>query len=44
MMTGDDEWMVRLPGANLNQVFEELAHWEQVLRDTSLAQPRPPSL
>jgi hypothetical protein len=25
-----------------NQVFDELARWEQVLKDTSLARPAPP--
>lgn len=35
--------MVRLPGDTLNQIFTELAQWEQVLKDTSLARPAPPS-
>ncbi|WP_149541206.1 hypothetical protein [Siccirubricoccus phaeus] len=36
--------MVRLSGEEANLVFAELAEWEQVLRDTSLGQPHPPSL
>lgn len=36
--------VVRLYGAQSNQIFDELAHWEQVLKDTSLARPAPPSL
>ncbi|EJJ27298.1 hypothetical protein PMI11_04310 [Rhizobium sp. CF142] len=36
--------MVRLSGDESNQIFAELAHWEQILKDTSLARPAPPSL
>jgi len=36
--------MVRLSGAYSNQVFDELAQWEQILKDTSLGQPKPPEL
>lgn len=35
--------MVRLSGEEANRIFEELAEWEHILKDTSLAQPRPPS-
>ncbi|MBX3568383.1 MAG: hypothetical protein KF914_10015 [Rhizobiaceae bacterium] len=35
--------MVRLSGEASNQIFAELADWEQVLKDTSLAKPTPPS-
>ena len=36
--------MVRLSGDQSNQIFTELAQWEQILKDTSLAEPTPPSL
>jgi hypothetical protein len=37
--------MVRPSGDTLNQIFSELADWEQILKDTSLARrPAPPSL
>jgi hypothetical protein len=36
--------MVRLSGEETNRIFDELAHWEQILKDTSLAGPPPPSL
>ena len=36
--------LVRLTGEETNRVFAELAEWEQVLKDTSLARPSPPSL
>jgi len=35
--------MVRPHGDLSNQIFTELAHWEQILKDTSLARPAPPS-
>lgn len=35
--------MVRLSGEEANRIFAELAEWEHILKDTSLAQPRPPS-
>ncbi|PWE52161.1 bifunctional aminoacyl-tRNA synthetase [Metarhizobium album] len=35
--------MVRFTGEASNQVFTELAQWEQILKDTSLARPAPPS-
>jgi hypothetical protein len=37
------EKMVRLNGALFNQIFEEMANWEQILKDTSLARPAPPA-
>jgi hypothetical protein len=27
-----------------NQVFAELDNWEHILKDTSLAQPKPPEM
>lgn len=36
--------VVRLSGDQSNQIFTELAQWEQILKDTSLAKPTPPSL
>lgn len=36
--------MVRLPGDQSNQIFAELEQWEQILKDTSLARPAPPSI
>lgn len=39
-----DQKMVRLSGEDSNRIFAELAQWEQVLRDTSLAGPSAPSL
>lgn len=36
--------MVRLSGEESNRIFAELAQWEHVLQDTSLARPTPPSL
>lgn len=39
-----DRAMVRFPGGESNQVFDTLAEWETILRDTSLARPKPPSL
>lgn len=41
--TVNGEEVVRLDGAQSNQIFDELAQWEQVLKDTSLARPAPPS-
>ena len=36
--------VVDLSGEDSNQIFAEMARWEIVLKDTSLAkQPRPPS-
>jgi hypothetical protein len=35
--------MVRLNGESFNRIFEELAGWEQILKDTSLAQSAPPA-
>lgn len=35
--------MVRLSGETSNQIFAELADWEQVLKDTSLAKPQAPT-
>lgn len=35
--------MVRFSGEDANRVFAELAQWEEVLKDTSLARPAPPS-
>lgn len=36
--------MVDLSGEESNQIFAEMARWEQVLKDTSLAKPpEPPS-
>jgi hypothetical protein len=35
--------MVRFDGDEANRIFDELADWEQVLKDTSLARPKPPS-
>jgi hypothetical protein len=35
--------MVRLSVTESNQIFAELANWEQVLKDTSLAKPKPPA-
>lgn len=35
--------MVRLSGEESNRIFDELAQWEQILKDTSLAGPRPPA-
>lgn len=34
---------VRLSGERSNQMFAELAEWEQVLKDTSLGQPKLPA-
>ena len=36
--------MVDLDEAISNQVFAELDNWEQILKDTSLAQPKPPEM
>ncbi|PZU85749.1 MAG: bifunctional aminoacyl-tRNA synthetase [Chelatococcus sp.] len=36
--------MVRFDGPEANQIFDTLSDWEQVLKDTSLARPAPPSL
>ncbi len=36
--------MVRFTGDEANRIFAELTDWEQVLKDTSLARPAPPSL
>lgn len=36
--------MVRVAGEASNQILDELAEWEHVLKDTSLAGPKPPSL
>jgi hypothetical protein len=33
---------VGLSGEVSNQIFAELAQWEEVLKDTSLARPQPP--
>ncbi len=36
--------MVRLSGDESNQILAELAEWEQLLKDTSLARsPKPPA-
>jgi hypothetical protein len=35
--------MVRFPGWEANLVLDELSQWEHVLKDTSLARPKPPS-
>ena len=36
--------MVRLSGEESNQILAELADWEQLLTDTSLARPpKPPA-
>jgi hypothetical protein len=35
--------MVRLTEEESNRIFDELAEWEQVLKDTSLAKPTPPA-
>jgi hypothetical protein len=36
--------MVRLSGDESNQILDELATWEQLLKDTSLArQPKQPA-
>jgi hypothetical protein len=35
--------MVRFSGEEANRILEELAKWEQILKDTSLARPKPPS-
>lgn len=35
--------MVRLDGEVSNQIFAELEQWEQVLKDTSLGTPKPPT-
>jgi hypothetical protein len=37
------ENLVELSGQELNQVFDDLADWEQILKDSSLARPRPPA-
>lgn len=35
--------MVRFSGEASNQIFSELAEWEQILKDTSLARTLSPS-
>lgn len=36
--------MVRPDGASLNELFNELRRWEEVLKDTSLVPPFKPKL
>lgn len=41
--TRADGLLVPLSREVSNQIFAELADWEQVLKDTSLAGPKPPA-
>lgn len=36
--------LVDLDEETSNQIFAELDNWEQILKDTSLSQPKPPGL
>lgn len=35
--------MVPIDGAHSNQIFAELANWEEILKDTSLGRPQQPT-
>jgi len=35
--------MVDLSGKTSNQIFDELANWEETLKGSSLANPTPPA-
>jgi hypothetical protein len=35
--------LVELSGKRSNQIFDELANWEEVLKSFSLANPTPPA-